>query len=97
MSLPTSGSADDVRQMIEARLTEMSKESQQIQVLVREESGRTHLELQDADGPFLNVEPEEEQTEHADEGSSHSGSEQEEEEDLESALQESRELVAKLR
>ena len=93
MSLPTSGSADNVRQMIEGRLTEMSKELQHVQVLVSRESGHIHLQLQDADGPFLDVEPEEEQTV----SSTHDNDEQEEEQDLESALQESRELAAQLR
>ena len=85
MSLPTAGSADDVRQMIEGQLTEMGKEPQRVQVLVSGESGRIHL---DVDGPFLDVEPEEE--------SGSSTHDDDEEQDLESALHESRELTAQL-
>ena len=61
--------------------------------MVSGESGHIHLQLQDADGPLLDVEPEEEKTE----SSAHNDDEQEEEQDLESALQESRELTAQLR
>ena len=63
MFLPTSGSADKVRQMIEGRLTEMDKEPRHVQVFVLEtEEGGVHLQLTDADGLFLDVQPEEERT-----------------------------------
>ena len=96
MSLPTSGSADNICQMIKGWLTEMSKEPQHVQVLVTGESGHIHLQLQDADGPFLDVEPGEEQTEKDDGSSTHNDDKCDEEQDLESALQESRELATQL-
>ena len=86
MSLPTSGSADEVRQVVEGQLTEMDKEPRNVQVLVLQtDEGGIRIQLMDVDSPFLDIKPEEEQTglkQVTDGESSTRG------EDLESALQE---------
>ena len=61
LELPTSGSADQLRQIVDAKLDEMHKEPQNVQVIVYsgDEGAPVRLELQDEDGTFLEVPPEE--------------------------------------
>lgn len=60
LELPTSGSADQLRQIVDAKLDEMHKEPQNVQVIVYsgDEGAPVQLELQDEDGTFLEVPPE---------------------------------------
>ena len=98
MSSPTSGSADEVRQMVERRLTEMDKEPRHVQVLVLQtDEGGIRIQLMDVDGPFLDIKPEEEPTDQERVTDGESSSRGDDGQDLESALQESRELTAQLR
>ena len=91
MTLPTTGSSDELRQMIEGRLEDMGKDPRHVQVLVPE-AGGAHLQLQDADGVFLDVAPEEE--EHGGEitRTGSEGSEEDEVAQLQSALREAQNL-----
>ena len=91
MTLPTTGSADEIRQMIEGRLADMGRNPRHVQVLVPEDES-AHLQLQDADGVFLDVAPGE--GEHS-RGTSPEGSERGEEDEitqLRSALHEAQSL-----
>ena len=90
MTLPTAGSADEIRHIIAH-----DREPRHVQVLVEE--GGVHLQVTDVEGPFLDVQPEEEQTdrEQVTDGKSSSGGY--DGQDLETTLQESRELVAHLK
>ena len=60
LEVPTAASSDDVRQMIEGKLRQMGREPPNVQVIVQQGIGqsRVHLSLQDADGVFLEAEPE---------------------------------------
>ncbi len=61
MELPTAAPADDLRQMIDGKLSgEMERSSQNVQVIITPEpvSGGAHLSLQDHEGVFLEIEPE---------------------------------------
>ena len=77
MTLPTTGSADEVRQMIKGRLADMGKDPRHVQVLIPEAEG-AHLQLQDVDGVFLDVAPEEDEhgRESSPEGSERGGEEE---------------------
>ena len=90
MTLPTTGSADEIRQMIEGRLADMGRNPRHVQVLVPEDESAP-LQLQDADGVFLDVAPGED--EHS-RGASPEGSERGEDEvaQLRSALHEAQSL-----
>ena len=90
MTLPTIGSADEIRQMIEGRLADMGRNPRHVQVLVPEDESAP-LQLQDADGVFLDVVPGED--EHS-RGTSPEGSERGEDEvaQLRSALHEAQSL-----
>ena len=72
LELPATGSADQLQQMVDAKLDEMHREHQNVQVVVYsgEEGAPVQLELQDEDGTFLEVPPEEPQdpSEHPEEG-----------------------------
>ncbi len=93
MTLSTTGSADEVRQMIEGRLADMGKDPRHVQVLIPEAEG-AHLQLQDVDSVFLDVAPEEDEHEHGRESSPERSEWNEEEEvvQLQLALQEAQSL-----
>ena len=59
LGLPkSSSSTDELRQMIEGKLADLHRESQNVQVAVREESGvQTRLYLLDASGIFSQSQP----------------------------------------
>ena len=61
LELPSSGSADQLRQIVDAKLDEMHKEPKNVQVIVYsgDKGAPVWLELQDEDGTFLEVPPEE--------------------------------------
>ena len=77
MTLPTTGSADEVQQMIEGRLADMGKDPRHVQVLISEAES-AHLQLQDVDGVFLDVAPQEDEhgRESSPEGSERGGEEE---------------------
>ena len=56
--MPTNGSAEETRQIIEGRLTEMVKESHnvQIELEIREEDAE-FIMLRDFNGVFLEIKP----------------------------------------
>ena len=91
MTLPTTGSADDLRQMVEGRLADMGKDPRHVQMLVPEAEG-AHLQLLDADGVFLDVLPEEEEHDREVTPSSSERGEEEEIAQLQSALHEAQSL-----
>lgn len=55
MDVPTTASTDEVRVMIEAKLTELGREPRNVQILLEPSS---KISLQDESGEFLVVEPE---------------------------------------
>ena len=77
--------------MIEGRLADMGKDPRHVQVLVPEAEG-AHLQLQDADGVFLDVLPEEDENDREVTPSSSKGGEEEEIVQLQSALHEAQSL-----
>ncbi len=59
LEVPDTGSSDEIRQLIEGKLGVMGRDPRNVQVLLQEtERGGAHLGLQDAEGVFLEVEPE---------------------------------------
>ena len=75
LSLPTTGSTDEVRLIVEGRLVDMGKEPQHVQVVMCGTKG-SHLQLRDVDGVFLDVLPEEEGKEDSEgDGGGHSSGE----------------------
>ena len=59
LSLPTSTSGDELRQMIDGKLEELEKEPRNVTVVITEaECGAERLALWDDDGSFLDVHPE---------------------------------------
>ena len=58
LEIPTAGSAEEIRQLIEGKLGEMERDPKNIQVLIQEGEHGVRVCLQDADGVFLEVEPE---------------------------------------
>ena len=60
LELPTTASANEIRQMIDGKLTEMGREPPNVQVVVQRELGgtlRARLYLQDESGVFMESEP----------------------------------------
>ena len=58
MGLPTSASLEDTRQILEGKIGEMEREPRNVQVVLQDVEGGMHITLQDADGIFLEIEPE---------------------------------------
>ena len=58
LEIPTAGSAEELRTFIEGKLGEMEHDPKNTQVLVQEGEHGVHACLQDANGVFLEVEPE---------------------------------------
>ena len=55
--VPSSASPEDLRAMIEGKLTEGGRDPLQTQVVLRTEERGVHMTLQDEDGVFLVIEP----------------------------------------
>lgn len=99
LELPTTASSDDIRQMIDGKLTEMGHEPPNVQVVVQREveGGRAYLYLQDASGVFLESEPDPEPSAHGTEKEAETGEEEADEvETLKQALDEATEKNAAL-
>ena len=59
LSIPTSASGDELRQLIDGKLEGMEREPRNVQVVISEaEHGAERLSLWDDDGAFLEVDPE---------------------------------------
>ena len=58
MGLPTSASLEDTRQMLEGKIGEMERELCNVQVVLQDVEEGVHITLRDADGFFLEIEPE---------------------------------------
>ena len=97
MTVPTTGSANEIRLMIEGRLADIKNSRHvHVQVLVLEGES-AHLQLQDADCVFLDVAPEEDECSR---GTSPEGSEQGEVDEvaqLQSALHEAQDELSSLK
>ena len=57
LELPTAGSLDELRQVIDGRLTELGRDPLNTQVLLQERESGVWVCLQDAGGVFLETEP----------------------------------------
>ena len=57
LELPESAALDDVRQMVDGRLTERGEEPKSVQVALIHTDGGVVIELRNEDGTFLEVEP----------------------------------------
>ena len=63
LQIPTSGSTEDVRQLVDAKITESGHEPMKVQVRVHKTDKGATLILEDADGTFLRAEPQEDELE----------------------------------
>lgn len=59
LGVPTAAAAEEVRQMIEAKLAEDEHEPRNVQVVLEDSSPNSGLTLQDDGGTFLVIQPEE--------------------------------------
>ena len=93
LEVPTTASSDDLRQLITGKLEELGREPMNVQVTLQSTAHGTHLTLRDAEGEFLDAEPQEkessseEEAEKSGEGSGSAG-------DVESLQRELREASA---
>ena len=57
LDLPTGGSMEETRQMIQGKLVETGREPRNVQVTLTETGGGVVVSLRDEDGTFLEVQP----------------------------------------
>lgn len=57
LGVPTAASLSEIRQLIEGKLGELGRDPQHTQVVLEDVERGTKIDLQDADGVFLEVEP----------------------------------------
>lgn len=85
LQIPTSGTAEDIRQLFDVKLLELDHELMMVQVRIAIDSNGVMLNLEDVEGTFLQVTPESER-EFEGKHDGHKGH-QEVEEPLEQALE----------
>ena len=59
MDIPTTGSLTDTCQMLEGKLSEIEHQLCNVQVVLQDTEGDVHINLPDAYGEFVQVDPEE--------------------------------------